>query len=86
MFAALRRFHLVGRVQIELLDRHLAEAKLLNLASHCRRELAKFKTPEYVWFMDEFPTTVTGKIQKFRLREMAIEKFNLHTADQVETA
>ena len=57
-----------------------------EVKQYCMGQLAKFKTPEYVWFIDEFPTTVTGKIQKFRLREMAVEKFNLQAAARVETA
>ena len=40
----------------------------------CREHIAHFKIPRYVWFVDEFPMTVTGKLQKFRMREMAIEK------------
>jgi len=35
---------------------------------------AHFKIPQYVWFVDEFPVTVTGKPQKFRMREIAIKK------------
>ncbi len=36
--------------------------------------IAHFKIPKYVWFVDEFPLTVTGKLQKFRMREMALEQ------------
>ena len=52
----------------------------------CRTRLARFKTPRYVWFLDDFPTTVTGKIQKFKLREQAIEHFELQDAADIETA
>ncbi len=38
----------------------------------CRGSIAHFKVPRYVRFVDEFPMTVTGKVQKFRLRELAI--------------
>lgn len=48
--------------------------------------MARHKTPSYVWFMDEFPMTASGKIQKFKLREQAIEKFNLGEANAIETA
>ena len=34
--------------------------------------IAHFKIPHYIWFVEKFPTTVTGKLQKFRMREMAI--------------
>ena len=52
----------------------------------CRAELARFKTPKYVQFVDQFPTTVTGKIQKYRIREQAIKDLNLEEAARIETA
>jgi len=39
--------------------------------------IAHFKIPRYIWFVDEFPTTVTGKLQKFRMREIAIGRMKL---------
>lgn len=39
----------------------------------CRGQLASFKIPRHVFFVDEFPMTPTGKIQKFKLRDMAME-------------
>ena len=52
----------------------------------CRQRLAHFKVPRYVKFVEEFPMTVTGKIQKFRMREMAIEELGLQAAAAVVTA
>jgi fatty-acyl-CoA synthase len=40
----------------------------------CKGRIAHYKVPKYVWFVDEFPMTVTGKLQKFRMREIALEK------------
>jgi len=40
----------------------------------CRGRIAHFKIPRHVWFVDELPMTVTGKLQKFRMREMAVER------------
>ena len=40
-----------------------------EIRDYCRGELAHFKVPRYVRFVDEFPMTVTGKVQKFILRE-----------------
>ncbi|MDA1055259.1 MAG: AMP-binding protein [Planctomycetota bacterium] len=57
-----------------------------EIRAFCRARLAPFKTPRYVWFLDSFPTTVTGKIQKFALRQQAIDKFGLGDAANVETA
>jgi fatty-acyl-CoA synthase len=39
----------------------------------CRGEIARHKIPKYIFFVDEYPLTGSGKIQKFRLREMATE-------------
>jgi fatty-acyl-CoA synthase len=54
--------------------------------AYCRERIAHYKVPRYVEFVEDYPTTVTGKIQKFRLREMGIERFGLHRPAQVETA
>jgi fatty-acyl-CoA synthase len=42
--------------------------------------------PHYWKFVDAFPTTVTGKIQKFRMREISIEELGLQAAARIETA
>ena len=39
----------------------------------CKNNIAYFKIPKYIRFVKTFPMTVTGKLQKFRMREMAIE-------------
>jgi fatty-acyl-CoA synthase len=44
-----------------------------QLAAYCRGQIATFKIPRFWQFVDSFPMTVTGKIQKFRLREQAAE-------------
>src|SRR3954452_1103357 len=49
----------------------------------CRGKIAHYKVPRYVRVIDEFPMTVTGKIQKFKLRDRAIEEMDLQV---VETA
>ncbi|ADQ07608.1 AMP-dependent synthetase and ligase [Caldicellulosiruptor hydrothermalis 108] len=51
-----------------------------------KANLSRHKTPRYVVFVNEFPTTANGKVQKYKLREMAIEKFGLHDAANIETA
>lgn len=45
--------------------------------AYCRAELAHYKVPRYVKFVEEFPQTVTGKIQKFKIRERMIEELGL---------
>jgi len=48
--------------------------------------MARHKTPKYIMFMDSFPMTASGKIQKYKLREMAVEAFGLQDASEIETA
>jgi fatty-acyl-CoA synthase len=48
-----------------------------ELREFCRAGIAHFKVPRYIWFVEEFPTTVTGKVQKFRMREIAMEKLGI---------
>lgn len=43
----------------------------------CRERLAHFKVPRYVEFVDDFPKTVTGKVQKYKMREEAIRRLGL---------
>jgi fatty-acyl-CoA synthase len=57
-----------------------------DVKSFCKSQIAHYKIPRYVVFVAEYPTTVTGKVQKFKLREMGIERFGLARAAQVETA
>ena len=45
-----------------------------EIRDYCKGKIAHFKIPQHVWFVDEFPMTVTGKLQKFRMREQALEK------------
>lgn len=52
----------------------------------CRGQIAHFKIPEFIRFVDEFPMTVTGKVQKFVMREREIELRGLAKAAAVETA
>jgi fatty-acyl-CoA synthase len=47
-----------------------------ELKAFCKGRIATFKIPRYWKFVDEFPMTVTGKIQKFRMREVAIAELN----------
>ena len=54
---------------------HVANA--LELQTWCKGRIAHFKTPRHFKFVDEFPMTVTGKIQKFRMREISIEELNI---------
>ncbi len=50
-----------------------AELTREEVRDFCKGHIAKYKIPRYVFFVKEFPLTGSGKIQKFRLREMALE-------------
>ncbi|GAQ90891.1 Long chain fatty acid acyl-CoA ligase [Klebsormidium nitens] len=42
-----------------------------DITSHCRERIARYKVPRYVKFVDAFPMTVTGKVQKYKMREVS---------------
>lgn len=48
-----------------------------DIRAFCRASLAHYKVPRYVRFVDAFPQTVTGKIQKFKIRELMIDECGL---------
>jgi fatty-acyl-CoA synthase len=52
----------------------------------CKGKIAHFKIPRYVLFVDDFPMSVTGKIQKFVMREESIKRLGLEAADKIKTA
>jgi fatty-acyl-CoA synthase len=51
-----------------------------EVKDYCRENIARFKVPEYVDFVEEYPMTASGKIQKYKLREAAVERHNLKGA------
>jgi fatty-acyl-CoA synthase len=51
-----------------------------ELKDFCRGTIAHYKVPRYVKFVDEFPMTITGKVQKFKMRDAAIEELGLKEA------
>ncbi|HEY9059672.1 MAG TPA: AMP-binding protein [Pseudobacteroides sp.] len=57
-----------------------------GIKEHVKSHMARHKTPKYVKFIDSFPMTASGKIQKYKLREAAIEELNLQDAASIETA
>jgi fatty-acyl-CoA synthase len=52
-----------------------------DIRAFCRDQIAHYKVPRYVKFVDDFPMTVTGKIQKFVMRERTIAELGLKTAN-----
>jgi fatty-acyl-CoA synthase len=57
-----------------------------DLAAFCRGKIATYKIPRYWKFVDGFPMTVTGKIQKFKMREAAVSDLGLERAAAIATA
>ncbi|MEE6438995.1 MULTISPECIES: AMP-binding protein [Pseudomonas] len=47
-------------------------ATVEELQGWCKMRIAHFKVPRYIRFVDEYPMTVTGKVQKFRMREISV--------------
>jgi fatty-acyl-CoA synthase len=54
-----------------------------DLRDYCKGQIAHFKVPRYITFTDAFPMTVTGKVQKFKMRDQAIEELGLEKEEQV---
>jgi fatty-acyl-CoA synthase len=57
-----------------------------EVKEYCRGKIAHYKIPRYVKFTTEFPMSVTGKIQKYKMRETSIKELGLETASKIETA
>lgn len=57
-----------------------------EIKEYVKASMARHKVPSYVWFIDEFPMNAAGKIQKFKLRDKAVDYFSLHEAGAIETA
>ena len=57
-----------------------------DLRDYCRGKIAHYKIPRYVKFVDGFPMTVTGKVQKFLMREESVKELGLEKAAAVKMA
>ena len=57
-----------------------------DIKDFCRGTIAHYKVPRYIKFTDTFPMTITGKIQKFKMREQSIEELGLDEATRVSSA
>jgi fatty-acyl-CoA synthase len=63
-----------------------AELSLEDLRAFCTGKIAHYKIPRYLRISEDFPMTVTGKVQKFKMREVTITELGLGDAAGVETA
>ena len=57
-----------------------------EIRDFCRGRIAHFKVPRYVVVVEDFPMTVTGKVQKFRMRETSVSELGLEDAARTPTA
>lgn len=57
-----------------------------EMTAFCTGKIASYKIPRHWRFVEEFPMTVTGKVQKFRMREIAVQDLGLHGAASTKTA
>ncbi len=57
-----------------------------EIRGYCREKLAYFKVPQYVRFVESYPMTLSGKVQKFRMRQQEIDSLGLHKTAGQQTA
>ncbi len=62
------------------------EATEEEIRAFCQGQIAYYKVPEHVRFVDEFPATLSGKIQKYKMREFEIEARGLEDVAKTATA
>ena len=86
--------HVVGVPDRKFGEEILADVKLragqvateAEIRAFCAESLAHFKVPRWVRFVEGFPTTVTGKVQKYKIREQAVRDLGLEAEGGGETA
>ena len=66
---------------IKLKDDAPATVTEQDIRNFCRDKLAHYKIPRYIKFVTEYPQTVTGKIQKFKIREAIVEELGLEHSE-----
>jgi fatty-acyl-CoA synthase len=57
-----------------------------EIRAFCEGKIARFKIPKYIKFVDEFPMTVSGKIQKYKMRDISIKELGLEEVAKMKTA
>ena len=65
------------KVAVAVKLRQGSELTAEDIKEYCRENIAYYKVPEYVDFVDDYPMTASGKIQKYKLREAAVERYGL---------
>jgi fatty-acyl-CoA synthase len=57
-----------------------------QIKEFCKGRIAHYKIPRYYKFVNEFPMTISGKIQKYKMRELSIKELNLEDVAKIKTA
>jgi len=57
-----------------------------EIRAFCKGKIATYKIPRYYKFVDGYPMTVSGKVQKFKMRDQAVKELGLEAAAAVRTA
>ena len=57
-----------------------------GIRQFCDGKIARFKIPHYIKFVEEFPLTISGKVQKFKMREIALKELGLEAEARIEMA
>jgi fatty-acyl-CoA synthase len=63
-----------------------AELDVAAVREYCQGKIAHYKIPRYVRFTADFPMTITGKVQKYKMRETSVAELGLEDAGSVRTA
>jgi fatty-acyl-CoA synthase len=63
-----------------------AELTVEEIRAYCTGKIAHYKIPRYIRFTSEFPMTITGKIQKYKMREASVTELGLEAASHTQTA
>ena len=71
---------------VKLRDGAAASPSAEELTQFCKGRIATYKIPRFWKFVETFPMTVTGKVQKYRMRELAIAELDLTSAAKIQTA
>ncbi len=69
-----------------VIPRQGAELAEAELREYCKGQISHQKIPRYIQFVDAYPLTASGKVQKFVLRQQAIKSLGLEEAAQIKTA
>ena len=62
------------------------EATEEEFREYCMGKISRFKIPKYFRFVDAYPMTASGKIQKYKLRQRLVEELGLQKEEEIETA